>query len=143
MIFCDTSTLAKYYAPEADSPAVVAHLDAEDGVALSQWAKAELMGVFHRKVREKQWTQRDFHTVVRQFQQDDAGGYWNWLPLDDEMVTKVCSSYLTMPHDIFLRSADCLHLITALTHGYTDIYTHDHHQAKAAPAFSLNAIAIR
>ena len=30
MLFCDTSTLAKYYVPEPESGAVCARLDAED-----------------------------------------------------------------------------------------------------------------
>ena len=35
MIFCDTSTLAKYYVLEVDSAAVLTRLDKEDQVALS------------------------------------------------------------------------------------------------------------
>ena len=34
MLFCDTSTLAKYYVPEEDSVAVQARLDNENHVAL-------------------------------------------------------------------------------------------------------------
>jgi len=30
MIYCDTSTLAKYYVPELETPCVQARLDAED-----------------------------------------------------------------------------------------------------------------
>ena len=41
MLFCDTSTLAKYYVPEAESGAVCARLDAEDQVVLSELARAE------------------------------------------------------------------------------------------------------
>ena len=51
MIFCDTSTLAKYYVPEAETDAVQSHLDGEDQVMASELARVELMAVFHRRLR--------------------------------------------------------------------------------------------
>jgi predicted nucleic acid-binding protein len=33
VIFCDTSALAKYYVPEAESAALASRLDAEDAVS--------------------------------------------------------------------------------------------------------------
>jgi hypothetical protein len=46
MIFCDTSTLAKYYVTEPESATVRSRLDAKDQVVLSESARAELMGAF-------------------------------------------------------------------------------------------------
>lgn len=65
MIFCDTSTLAKYYVPEAESAAVRSRLDGEDEVVLSDLARAELMGVFHRRLREGKWTRAEFSAFAR------------------------------------------------------------------------------
>ena len=53
MLFCDTSTLAKFYVPEPESGVVRTCLEAEDRVVLSELARAELMGVFHRRLREQ------------------------------------------------------------------------------------------
>jgi len=86
MLFCDTSTLAKYYVPETESAAVRARRDQEGQVALSELARAKIIGVFHRRLREKQWTTKVFRTVVRQFAKDDIGGVWSWLPLDGMIV---------------------------------------------------------
>jgi predicted nucleic acid-binding protein len=124
MIFCDTSTLAKYYVPEYDSAEVRARLDKEDQVALSELARAELMGVFHRRLREHKWTKDEFLAVVRQFTKDDIGGYWSWLPLDSVIVEQSVKTFTTLPETIFLRTADCLHLVTALHHGFGEIHTH-------------------
>jgi hypothetical protein len=143
MIFCDTSTLAKYYVPEVDSAAVRARLDGEDQVALSELARAELMAVFHRRLRERRWTKEAFLTVVRQFSKDDIGGYWSWLPLDSVIVEQSVKTFTTLPESIFLRTADCLHLVTALHHGFTEVHTHDAHQTQAAAALGLTAIQIR
>jgi predicted nucleic acid-binding protein len=47
-----------------------------------------------------------------------------------------------LPETIFLRTADCLHLVTALHHGFTEIHTHDVHQIRAASALGLAAASI-
>jgi uncharacterized protein with PIN domain len=56
MIFCDTFTIAKLYVPEPESTVVRRRLEAEDEVCVSELARLELMGVFHRRLREGKWT---------------------------------------------------------------------------------------
>lgn len=142
MIFCDTSTAAKLYVPERESKAVRQRLEAEDEVCVSELMRVELMGVFHRRLREGKWTRGDFTTAVRQFSHDDIGGFWTWLPLSGPVVDASAKIYTTLPDTIFLRSADCLHLITALHHNFPEIYTHDTHQSAAASVLGLNAVTI-
>lgn len=142
MVICDTSTLAKYYVPEAESAAVRAFLDREDQVLASELARAELMAVFHRRLREQVWTRAEFLAVVRQFTKDDIGGLWTWLPLEGPLMEQVARTYATLPETVFLRTADCIHLITALCSGLTEIHTHDRHQAQAAPSLGLKPIRI-
>jgi hypothetical protein len=79
----------KYYLSEPESAAVQARLDVEDQVFPSELARAELMAVFHRRLRERKWTGQQFHTVVRQFSRDDIGGYWSWAPLDGVIVEQL------------------------------------------------------
>ena len=137
MIFCDTSAVAKLYVPEQDSLAVRATLEAEDQVLISELVRVELMGVFHRQRREKKWTHSQFLTAIRQFSNDDVGGFWSWLALDTTIIETAAKTYTTLPDSVFLRSADCLHLVTALHHGFTEIYTYDRHQTLAAAALGL------
>lgn len=80
--------------------------------------------------------------MVRQFATDEVGGYWTWVPLDGGLVEQVVRVYATLPDDILLRTADCLHLVTARRHGFTEIHTHDDHQREAAGALGLRAVAI-
>ena len=77
MIFCDTSAIAKLYLAEKQSPAMRLKLEAEDQVFISELGRAELMGVFHRQLREKKWTRDQFMTAIRQFTNDDLGGFWS------------------------------------------------------------------
>lgn len=142
MVFCDTSTLAKYYVPEAGSAAVRLRLDREDQVFASELARAELMAVFHRRLREGGWTRADFEAAVRQLNKDDNGGFWTWVPVDSDLMERVARTYDTLPETVFLRTADCIHLVSALRSGFTEICTHDRHQALAAPVLGLSPVLI-
>jgi len=139
MIVCDTSAAAKLYVPERDSAAVRRLVEAEDQVCLSELARIELMGVFHRRLREGKWTQSDFLAAVRQFSNDDIRGFWTWLPLDKTIIDAAAKTYATLPATVFLRSSDCLHLVTALHHNFTEICTYDAHQSVAATVLGLRA----
>jgi len=137
MVFCDTSAIAKLYVAEKESPAMRAKLESEDQVFVSELARVELMGVFHRQLREKKWTREQFMTAIRQFSNDDLGGFWTWLALDVTIIKAAASTYQALPDSVFLRSADCLHLVTAMHHRFADIYTYDIHQTAAAAALGL------
>ena len=142
MIFCDTSTLAKLYVPEPESLAVRQRLETEDSVQLSELARTELMAAFHRRLREGKWSRQDFSAVVSQFSADDIGGFWDWLPLESAITQAAASVYSSLSETIFLRSSDCLHLVTALHHNHRDIFTHDRNQASAALALGITPVSI-
>lgn len=139
MIFCDTSFAAKLYVPEKESAAVRKRLETEDEVCLSELARPELMGVFHRRLREGKWTHADFLAAARQFSHDDIGGFWTWLPLTGPIIEAAANIYTTLPETVFLRSADCLHLVTALHHNFAQIHTCDAHPTRAATALGITA----
>jgi predicted nucleic acid-binding protein len=139
MIFCDTSAIAKLYVPESRSPAMRARLESEDQVWVSELARVELMSVFHRQLRERRWSREAFLVAVRQFSNDDVGGFWSWLPVDPAIIDAASRAYATLPEPLFLRAADAIHLLTALRHGFGEIFTYDAHQAAAAAALGLKA----
>jgi predicted nucleic acid-binding protein len=141
-MFCDTSTLAKYYVQEAESAAVRAALDTADHVLASELAKAELMAVFHRRWREGKWREPVFRAHCRQFARDDASGLWTWMPVTSGIIDETVKTYALLPATVFLRTADCVHLLTALQHGFSEIHTHDTHQFAAAASLGLKPIAL-
>lgn len=141
MIFLDTSAFAKLYVPEPESEALQKLVEAEDEVYASELVRVELAGVFHRRWREGKWTQADFLAAVRQFAADDIGGLWTWVPLNSAIVEAAANTYTTLPSDKFLRSSDCLHLVTAMQQNFSEIHTYDAQQASAAPALGLKPIA--
>lgn len=137
MIFCDTSAIAKLYVPEKESVAMRAKLESEDQVFASELARVELMSVFHKQLRDGIWTREKFNIAVRQFTNDDLGGFWSWLTLDTAMIDAATKTYATLPESVFLRASDCIHLVTALHHTFPEIYTYDRHQTAAATALGL------
>ena len=141
MIFCDTSAAVKIYLAERESRTVQRLFQDEDELCLSELARVETMGVFHRLLREGIWSQTDFLAAVRQFSNDDIGGFWTWLPLDKSILDAAAKIYTTLPSTVFLRSSDCLHLVTALRHNFAEIYTYDTHQSAAAAVLGLKAVA--
>jgi len=143
VIFCDTSFAAKLYVPEQESAAGRKLLETEDEVCMSDLARTELMGVFHRRLREGKWPRADFLAAVRQFSHDDIGGFWTWLPLSGPILEAAANTYATLPETVFLRSADCLHLVTALHHNFAQIHTYDLHQTRAAAALGLKAVTLK
>ena len=115
-------------------------LEEEDQVFILELGRAELMGVFHRQLREQKWTREQFMIVVRQFSNDDLGGFGSWLPLDRAIVETAAKTCLTLSGSVFLRTADCLHLVTAIRHNFSEIYTYDTHQSAAAIALGLKPL---
>lgn len=142
MIFCDTSAVAKLYVAEKESPAIRLKLESEDQVYVSELVRAELLGVFHRQLREKVWTRDRFMTAIRQFTNDDLCGFWSWLPVESQVIEAAAKTYTTLPDTVFLRTADCIHLVTALHNGFTEIYTYDKNQTSGAVALGIRALQV-
>jgi predicted nucleic acid-binding protein len=142
VIFCDTSALAKYYLHESESAAVRSRLDSEDAVMASEIAHVELMSVFHRRMRERKWTREQFQRASNQLSQDNAARYWTWLPVSSTIIGAATELYLSLPESVFLRASDCLHLISALHHGFEELCTFDHHQLAAAQALGLAVLKL-
>ena len=137
MIVCDTSAVAKFYVPEKESRSIRKLLEEADQVCLSELVRPEIVAVFHRRLREGFWSQRDFVAAVRQFQHDDVTGFWTWLPVDSFILRAAAETFTTLPPTIFLRASDCIHLVTAMHHNFTEFMTFDAHQNKAAAALGL------
>ncbi|HKB91641.1 MAG TPA: type II toxin-antitoxin system VapC family toxin [Opitutaceae bacterium] len=137
MIFCDTSALAKFYVQELETADVRKRIEEEDVVCVSELVRVELMAVFHRRLREAKWSPEVFQAAIQQFLQDDIGGYWTWHPLDGQTIEAASKVFVTLPTSVFLRSADCIHLVTAMLHNHAEVFTYDTHQTTAAVALGL------
>ena len=78
-------------------------------------------------------------TVLDQFELDEEQRLWNWLPLTEFILASVVSSFRMLPEDVFLRTADAVHLVTAKSHAFREVYSNDTRLLGAAAHFGLRA----
>jgi predicted nucleic acid-binding protein len=141
-VFCDTSTLLKYYTDEAESDAVRIRLGEAEEVTLSALGRVEMMSAFYQRLCQRLWNQEQFSRMAGKFEKDNLRQIWTWLPVDDAVIDFSARVYLQLPPGLFLRASDCIHLASALASDHMEIHTHDQRQAKAAEALGLVPIRI-
>lgn len=137
MSYFDSAFIAKFYLDEPQSDAVRKLAEDLGRVHCAVFGRLEVAAVFHRKWREGEFSERAFREVSDQFADDCAAGLWTWLPLTDELIAGAAAAIRTLPKEVFLRSADALHLVCAREHGFGEIYTNDRHMRGAAGHFRL------
>ena len=142
MIYFDACYIAKFYLAEPDSPNVIAFARSNANVGCLLIGKAEVVAVFHRKLREGVVDLSGFHRLCDQLESDCASGLWQWRPVDDELLRLSATRFRGLSAAIFLRAADGLHLTCAAQEGCTAIHTSDRHMIAAAPAFGLQAVTL-
>ena len=142
MIYFDSCYIAKFYLAEPDSPSVTAFARNNANVGCLLIGKAEVVAVFHRKLREGIVDVSGFHLLCDQFESDCAGGLWQWRPVDDALLRSSTTRFRGLSATTFLRASDGLHLTCAIEEGCTAIHTSDRHMIAAAPAFGLQAVTL-
>lgn len=90
-------------------------------------ALAEVPCLFHRNLREGNLTSKAVSEVRQLFMDDVDAGTWRLLPVTERLLRRVESTMRTLRRDVFLRSADAIHIATALDAGFREIWTNDRH----------------
>ena len=137
MIYFDTAYLLKCYIKEVGWEEVRALARQREMVACSAYGKMELHAALHRKLWEGEVTGRQLTTIFGQLELDESQRLWTWLSLTEFIMASVVDSFRTLPDRVFVRTADAVHLVTAKTNGFNDIYSNDTHLLAAAPHFGL------
>jgi predicted nucleic acid-binding protein len=136
-MYLDAAYLAKYYLNEPDSPRVRKVIHGADSLISSAWSIAEVSCVFHRYLRQGDLSARQFQSLSREFLTHVDGELWTFVPVTAGLIRRVTSLVATLPHDVFLRAGDAVHLVSALEAGETEVWTNDRHMLAAAPRFGL------
>lgn len=136
-MYFDSCYIAKFYLNEPESPRVRALVKKSDVICSSALAMAEFHAVLHRQVREKTISRADGVRLSAAFSSHIEDGLWRLLPVHDALLRRTGSLTLGAPDDLFLRTADAVHLLTAREAGETEVWTNDRHMLAAAPYFGL------
>lgn len=142
MIYFDSVYLAKCYLPEPGHAEVRARAADAGRIQSVALAEVEVAAVFHRHLREGRLQVAEQREFLLQFEQDCTSGIISLLPVSPELLRTAKSAYRTLPAGVFLRSADCLHLVAAREAGFKEIYSNDRHLLAAAPHFGLRPVNV-
>jgi predicted nucleic acid-binding protein len=134
--------LIKLQIKEVGSFEVQTHATTVAAIYCAQHGRAEFASAAFRKVREGVATQSDFHQLIAQMKLDVENSTIVFLPLTNAIIDQVERVFATAPHNTFLRAADALHLATASTNGFTEVFSNDKHLLAAAPLFGLRGLNV-
>ena len=142
MIYFDAAYVAKCYLnePGADRVREVAY--GADGLASCELSRLEFASILRRHVRERHVTRGEMRAILKDFEEDEQNGVWQWLGVTSELVEKARTAVLEIRSTVFLRSGDALHLACAEDHGFQEVYTNDRHMLKAARHFHLKGVNV-
>jgi uncharacterized protein len=142
VIYFDAAYIAKCYLnePGADRVREVAY--GADGLASCELARLEFASILRRHGRERHVTRREMTAILKDFEDDEQNGVWQWLGVTSELLEKARTAVLKIPRTVFLRSGDALHLACAEEHGFQEVYTNDRHMLKAARHFHLKGVNV-
>ena len=133
MTYFDTAYILKCYVKEHGWEQVRAFARGRERIACSVYGRLELHAALHRKLREGELTDRQLNIVLRQLDVDESVRLWEWLPLSSATMTAVAGTYRNLSRNVFLRTGDAVHLLSAKERGFTEIYSNDRHLLAAAP----------
>jgi predicted nucleic acid-binding protein len=136
-VYFDTSYIAKFYFNEPQSPRVRELVRKADVIHSSRWAFAEFHAVLHRRLREGASSPGDARDLILRFTQHIEDGLWNLVPVHEALLRRTSALMVSAPRDLFIRTADAVHLATAREVGERDVWTNDRHMLAAAPYFGL------
>ena len=108
ILYLDTSSLVKLYAPESESAAVKGFVEAAEVTATSRVAYVETRAAFARKRREHSMNLKDYRTIVQDFDHD----WESYFIVDVTEVLVKTAGQLAEKHA--LRGYDAIHLASAI-----------------------------
>jgi uncharacterized protein len=141
-VYFDTSYIAKFYFNEPESSRVRELVRKADAIYSSLWAFAEFHAVLHRRLREGASSSIDTRDLASRFSQHIEDGLWNMIPVNEGILRRTSALIAAAPRDLFLRTADAVHLTTAQDAGEREGWTNDRHMLAAASYFGLSGRSV-
>jgi predicted nucleic acid-binding protein len=141
-VYFDTSYIAKFYFNEAESPRVRELVRKADIIHSSLWALAEFHAVLHRHMREDALSLKDVRELASRFAEHVRDGLWNLIPVNEALLRRTSELMVSGPRNLFIRTADAVHLTTAHEIGEHAVWTGDRHMLAAASYFGVTGRSV-
>lgn len=141
-MYLDTSYIAKFYFNEPESSRVRELVRQADAIHSSLWAFAEFHAVVHRRLREGSSSPDDARDLVSHFSKHVEEGLWHLIPVTGALLRRTSALMVSAPRNLFIRTADAVHLATAYDLGERDVWTNDRHMLAAVSYFGLTGRSV-
>jgi predicted nucleic acid-binding protein len=141
-VYFDTSYIAKFYFNEPESRRVRELVRKADAIHSSLWALAEFHAVLHRHMREGALSPSDARELSLRFSKHIEDGLWNLIPVTEALLRRTSALMVSGTRDLFIRTADAVHLTTAQEIGERTVWTNDRHMLSAAGYFGLTGQSV-
>ena len=141
-MYFDTGYIAKFYLNEPDSQRIREVVWKADVIYSSLWAFAEFHSILHRHIRESGASARGARELAVRFSKHINDGLWHLIPVNEALLRRTSALMLAGPRELFIRTADAVHLTTAHELGEQTVWTNDRHMLAAASYFGLRGQSV-
>jgi predicted nucleic acid-binding protein len=141
-VYLDTSYIAKFYFNEPESTRVRELVRTADTIHSSVWALAEFHGVIHRRLCEGSLSPTDARELSLRFYEHVQEGLWKLIAVPEALLRRTSALIVSAPRDLFIRTADAVHLTTAHEAGENEVWTNDRHMLASAAYFGLTGRSV-
>ncbi len=137
--YIDTSALAKWYLPEAESDSLADWMQQQDETCISSLTKTEFRCLLARRQRMQLLTSVQVQELYAVFQQDCRDGHLLLYAVSDQHILDAELMIESLPA-IPLRTLDALHLSVAHEISAKVLVTADRVMAQAAKQLEMEVI---
>ena len=142
MIYFDAAYIATCYLNEPGADRVRAVAYGADGLASCELARLEFASILKRHVGEHHVPRREMTAILKEFEEDERTGVWQWFAVTSDLLEKARKALLGIPNTVLVRAGGALHLACAEEHGFQTVYTNDRHMLQAARYFHVTGVEV-
>ena len=137
-IYSDTSFLVSLYSPDANSAAAARTMRASAGERfVSVFGQLEVVNAMELRVFRKEVSATQAQASLNDFERDLLAGVFQLRALPEEVFERARQLSRQTTHKLGTRTADLLHVATALELSADCLYTFDQQQRKLAQTMRL------
>jgi hypothetical protein len=96
----------------------------------------------HRHIREGKSSHADVRELSSRFESHVQAGLWTLIPVNMALLRRTSALLLSVPPELFIRTADAVHLVTAQEAGEREVWTNDRHMLASASWFGLTGMSV-
>lgn len=92
--------------------------------------------MLHRRLHAGASSHSDARNPASRFSGHIEDGLWKLIPASETLLGRTSALIMSAPGDLLMRTADAVHLTTALEAGERDVWTNHRHMLRAAGSLS-------